>query len=281
MLLRCFYLALWMVIALSWGCASNPTAAGRKIYIVTDLEGASGVYKFAQTRDPDPVLGQEAKEYLMVDISAVVCGLRAGGATEILVLDAHGSQAFVPHMMEPGAKYITGRPRPDVMWGLDDSFAGIVLLAHHAKMGTPDGVLNHTQSSRTENRYWYGGVESGELAQEAAIAGHYGVPPILVTGDEATCREAKEFFGPECVTVAVKRGIAREAAVLYPFDETRAALFEGALRAMEALPQCKPYRIATPIQAKKEYLELDDKGAPLQKLTKEGTITDVLHLLDF
>jgi D-amino peptidase len=268
-------------MSLAWGCASQPAAAGRKIYVVTDLEGASGVYKFAQTREPDSPAGQEAKAYLMHDIAAVVCGLKAGGATEILVLDAHGPQAFVPHLMEPGAKYITGRPRPEALWGLDGSFAGIVLLAHHAKMGTPDGVLNHTQSSRTENRYWYNGVESGELAQEAAIAGYYGVPPILVTGDEATCREANEFFGPDCVTVAVKRGIAREAAVLCPFEETRAALFEGALRAMEALPRCKPYRIATPIKARKEYLELDEKGAPLRQASKEGMIDDVLHLLDF
>ena len=274
----------WMlgsVIALLSACAAHPTAAQRKIYIFTDLEGASGVYRFAQTREPDSALGREAKEFLMGDIAAVVRGLRAGGATEILVLDGHGSQAFVPGLMEPGARYITGRPRPDVIWGLDDSFAGIVLLGHHAMAGTPDGVLYHTQSSRTENRYWYNGVESGELAQEAAIAGHYGVPPILVTGDEATCREAGKFFGSSCVTVAVKRGIAREAAVLVPFAEARAALFEGARRAMAALPQCKPYRIETPIQAKKQFLELDEKGAPLRQVSKEGTIADVLHLLDF
>jgi len=281
MFLRYVYLALGPAIALASGCASPSTEAGRKIYIVTDLEGASGVYRFAQTREPDGALGQEAKEYLMGDIAAVVRGLQEGGATEIVVLDGHGPQAFVPHLMEPGARYITGRPRPDVLWGLDDSFAGVVLLAHHAMAGTPDGVLNHTQSSRTENRYWYNDVESGELAQVAAIAGHYGVPPILVSGDEATCREARKFFGPGCVAVAVKRGIAREAAVLYPFPETWAALYEGGRRAMAALPGCKPYKIAAPIKAKKQYLELDEKGGPSKQVTKEGTIPDALHLLDF
>ena len=55
-------------------------------------------------------------------------------------------------------------------------------------------------------------MESGEFVQSAAIAGHYGVPPIMVTGDEATCREAQKFFGEHCVTVAVKQGLAREAA---------------------------------------------------------------------
>jgi hypothetical protein len=87
-------------------------AALLRIYIVTDLEGASGVYQFAQTREPDNPLCEKAKEYLMGDIAAVVRGLRAANVTEIVVLDGHGSQAFVPHLMEPGAKYITGKPRP-------------------------------------------------------------------------------------------------------------------------------------------------------------------------
>jgi D-aminopeptidase len=183
-----------------------------RIYIVTDLEGASGVYRFAQTREPGNPLGEKAKEYLMGDIAAVVRGLRAAGATDIVVLD---------------------------------------------------------------------GVESGELVQCAAIAGHYGVPTIMVTGDEATCRESHRFFGPECVTVSVKRGIAREAAELYPFDETRQALYDGAKRAVAAIPNCQPYKLSLPIQAKKEYLVFDEPSGPGRRISKEGTIEDVLRLLDF
>jgi len=257
------------------------TAAPLKIYIVTDLEGASGVYKFAQTREPGNPLGEPAKEYLMGDIAAVVRGLRAGGATDIVVLDGHGSQAFVPHLMEPGATYITGTPRPGPLTGFDGSFAGLVQLGAHAMMGTPDGVLCHTQSSRSENRYWYNGVESGELAQCAAVAGYYDIPTILVTGDEATCREATKFFGPECITVATKRGLAREAAALYPFDETRQALYEGARRAVGAIGGCKPYKLTLPIQAKKEWLVFDDPNNPGRRVTKEGTIDDVLKLFEF
>ena len=66
------------------------------------------------------------------------------------------------------------------------------------------------------------------LHRSASVAGYYGVPPILVTGDVATCREARKFFGDGVVTVATKQGLAREAAVLYPFEETRKALYEGA-----------------------------------------------------
>lgn len=256
------------------------SAAEKKIYIVTDLEGVTGVYQFAQTRETDTPLAREAREYFMKDLSAVVNGLRDGGATEVLVLDGHGNGALVPHLMTPGARYITGRPVRPVLFGLDESYAGVVLFGFHAMMGTADGVLHHTQSSKTENRYWYNGVESGEIAQCAAIAGHFGVPPILVTGDEATCREARQFLGESCVTVAVKKGIAREAAVLYPFEETRRALYEGARRAMEVISDCKPYRLTLPIQARKQSLVLDGTKDP-SLVTKEGTIPDALHILDF
>lgn len=260
--------------------AAEPPTKGLKIYINTDLEGASGIYKFAQTREPDGPLYPKACEYLMDDIRAVVRGLRDAGVAEIVVLDGHGSQAFVPHLMEPGAKYITGKPRPGVLDGLDKTCSGMIMLGFHAMMGTPDGVLNHTQSSKTENRYWYNGVESGELAQNAAIAGYFGVPTIMVTGDEACCREAQKFFGEPCVTVAVKKGLSREAAVLTPFEETHKALYEGAKRAVAVLPQCKPYTLKLPIQAKKQYL-IFGADAPKGKLTtKEGEIQDALHLLD-
>jgi len=270
---------LWPLLVLVC-LAPTAVANALRIYIVTDLEGASGVYQFAQTREPGP-LNDKAKEYLMGDIAAVVRGLRAGGATDIVVLDGHGSQAFVPHLMEPGARYITGKPRPGPLTGLDESFAGMVQLGAHAMMGTADGVLCHTQSSRTENRYWYNGVESGELAQCAAVAGGYDVPTIMVTGDEATCREAEKFFGPECVTVAVKRGITREAAELYPFDETRKALYEGARRAVAAIERCKPYKLSLPIQAKKEYLVFDDPSKAGRPVTREGVVEDVLKLMSF
>ena len=269
------------------------TSAQKKIYIITDLEGISGVYKFDQAWVKGTPLNLEACEYFMKDVAAVVKGLRDGGATEVVVCDGHGDQAVIPHLMVPGAVYVTGKPKPGPgsLWGLDNSFAGVVLLGFHAMRGTPDGVLNHTQG--VENRYWYNGVESGELAQNAAIAGYFGVPPILATGDEATCREAKKFFGENCVTVAVKRGIAREAAVLYPFEETQKALYEGAKKAMAAIPECKPYTMTTPIKVREQYLDphpamkeyLEKKNMSdywaSQLKTKEGTVPDALHLFDF
>jgi len=261
----------------------NPIYAQLKIYVNTDLEGISGVFKFDQTRQKDTPLNIQACEYFMGDVAAVVRGLRDGGATEVIILDGHGSQAVIPHLMVPGAKYITGRPRPGAgnLTELDDSFDGMVMLGFHAMMGTPDGVLNHTQSSKSENRYWYNGMESGEMAQNAAIAGYYGVPPIMVTGDEATCREARKFFGNNIVTVAVKRGVARESAVLFPFEETRKALYEGAKRAVAAISSCKPYLLETPIKVKEEYLNLDTSLPEPVLVKREGIAEDALHILSW
>jgi D-amino peptidase len=268
------------------------TAQPLRIYIVAELEGASGVYQFAQTHEPPRApaqkaeeyqnpLREKAREYLMGDIGAVVRGLRDANVTDIVVLDGDTSQAFIPDLMEPGAKYITGKSLPSPLPELDKSFAGLIQLGARAMMGTADGVLSYTKSPRTEDRYWYNGVESGELAQHAAIAGHYGVPTIMVTGDVATCREATKFFGPNCVTVAVKRGISRQAAELYPFKETRQALYDGARSAVAAISKCQPYRLSLPIHAEKEYLLFENPSEPGRRIKKGGTIDDVLKLMDF
>lgn len=274
-------LALEVTAPLPAHSGEAPVRRPLKIYIITDLEGASGVYKFSQTREVDSPLYRPACEYLMGDIAAVVRGLRSAGVEEILVVDGHGTQAFVPHLMEKGARYVTGVPRPGVLWGLDNTYAGLIFVGQHAMAGTADGVLHHTQSSKGENRYWYNGVESGELAQVAAYAAHFGVPPVLVTGDDATCREARKFFGEPCLTVSVKQGLARESAVLLPFEETREALFDAARKVPSVIPLCRPYVIQFPVQARKESLAFDLAFPKGKLVKKEGQIESPLKLFEF
>jgi D-amino peptidase len=262
--------------------STTVVSAQLKIYVNTDLEGISGVFNFTQTREKGSPENLLACEYFMEDLDAVIQGLRDGGADEIVVLDGHGNQAVVPHLMSPGATYITGRPRPGAgnLTLLDSSFSAMVMIGFHAMNGTPDGVLCHTQSSKTENRYWYNDVESGELVQNAVIAGYYGVPLVMVTGDDATCREAHRFFGDKIVTVSTKRGLAREAAQLYPFGETRQALYEGAKRAVSVISECKPYTLQFPLKAKKEQLVTEGDSKEPKLVTKEKTIAHPLQILD-
>ena len=278
-----------LVLCLDADSRVNPLSLRRMVVHMADPQVAAVAGQIRVRNRHNVLTRLQAMEYLMGDIAAVVRGLRDAGASEIIVLDGHGSQAFVPHLMEPGAKYITCQPgakhpsdRPQPAgWPLDESIAGVIQLAAHAMMGTPNAVLHHTQSSRSENRYWYNGVESGELVQVAVWAGHFGVPTIMVTGDDAACSEANKFFGTSCVTVEVKKGLGREAAMLYPFAETRKALYEGAKRAVDAIPNCKPYRIELPIKAKKQYLVFEGPENKPRLETKEGTIESALDIFKF
>jgi D-amino peptidase len=82
------------------------------------------------------------------------------------------------------------------------------------------------------------------------------------------------------VTVAVKKGVSRESAVLFPFEETRKALYEGAKRAIAAIPKCKPYVLELPIKARMQYLDFRANSAAPKLITREWTVPDALHLFD-
>ena len=260
-----------------------------KIYISTDLEGISGVCIFEQTRERTSPLYQEARRLLMRDINAAVQGCLDAGAAEVVVLDGHGGGFnFVPELMHPGACYVTGVQRPRAACGLDDTFDGAMLLGYHAMNGVETGVLHHTQSSKAESKYWYAGRESGEIAQSALIMGHYGVPVIMVTGDEACCAEAKEFLGDEVVTVAVKEGYSRESAKIIPPPRAHEMLREGAAQAVRNADNCKPYSIEFPTTVRVQFggKETADgmkfqKAKRLDDLTFEAVIDSPLEVLRF
>ena len=225
-----------------------------KIYISTDLEGVSGVCVFEQTREKGP-LNDHAKKLLMGDINAVVQGCLDGGANEVVVMDGHGGGFnFTLDMAHPGATYVTGIERPNVMPGFDSSIDAVILLGFHAMNGTKTGILHHTQSSKSECKYWYNGREMGEIGQEAIITGGLGIPIIMVTGDKATCDEARQLLGNEIVTVAVKEGYSRQCGRLLAPQKAHELLREGAARAMKAIPNCKPFKMAPPIEGKLQVI---------------------------
>lgn len=225
-----------------------------KVYIVTDLEGISGVTTFDQTRDTDGPLYQSARHLLMGDINAAVQGCLEGGATYVCVVDGHGRPLnVIPEAMHPGADFVCGKGF-GVAAALDASFSCGMLVGYHAMAHTPDGVLCHTQSSRSDARYWYNDREFGEIGQEALILGHFGIPIVLVTGDEAACREAREFLGEHVVTVAVKKGFSREGCLMVPPERAHAMIRAGAKEAMGRIGLCKPFRLELPIRGRYEAL---------------------------
>jgi len=259
-----------------------------KVYIVTDLEGISGVTTFDQTRNSDGPLYQDARHLLMGDIHAAVQGCLDGGASYVCVLDGHGRPLnVIPEEMHPEADFICGRGFGTAP-GLDASFACGMLLGHHAMAHTPDGVLCHTQSSRSDARYWYNDREFGEIGQEALIFGHFGIPIVLVTGDEATCREAREFLGEQVVTVAVKKGFSRESCRMVPPARARLMIRAGAKEAMGRIGQCRPFSMPLPIRGCYEALAdpLPDTASPAlvaaaPRKRLERVFDDQLHIHRF
>ena len=229
-----------------------------RIVICTDLEGISGVTCWEQTRDMTTNLYQEARALLTADINACVEGCLEGGATEIVVRDGHGGGFnIIPEQLHPEAQCVTGPGRPNAACGFDENFAGLILLGYHAMNGVEDGVLHHTQSSRGENRYWYNGVESGEIAQSALVAGSFGIPPIMCTGDVRACEEAVRFLGDSIVTVAVKEGFSRTSCRMIAPKKAREMIRDGARRAMGVIPDCRPYTIDLPITARLWLKDID------------------------
>jgi D-amino peptidase len=259
-----------------------------KVYIVTDLEGISGVTAFNQTRNSDSPLYQDARHLLMGDINAAVQGCLDGGATYVCVMDGHGLPLnVIPAEMHPGADFVCGRDF-GLAAGLDASFACGMLVGYHAMAHTPEAVLSHTQNSRSDARYWYNDREFGEIGQEAMIFGHFGVPVVLVTGDAAACREAHAFLGEHVVTVAVKQGFSRESCLMVPPERAHELIRAGAREAMTRIRLCTPFKMQLPMRGRYEALAeaLPDSASPAlvaaaPRTRREKVFADQLRIYDF
>jgi D-amino peptidase len=147
---------------------------------------------------------------------------------------------------------------------MDDSFDGLFQVGCHAMAGTLNAFLDHTQSSASWFRYWLGGREMGEMGQVAAIAGHFGVPTLLVTGDEAACAEALEFF-PGIETVAVKQARGRNYATCIHPQRSQQMIREAAARAVKLIGTLEPFVVQMPAETKITYTRADHADRPASR----------------
>ncbi len=226
-----------------------------KIYIHTDLEGVSGIDTF-EMMQRDSERYRECCELLMGDVNAAVDGAFAGGAEHVTVLDSHGGGGnFLLEMLD--ARAVNDTKPNKKWWGImDESFAGTFFIGAHAMSGTMNGFLDHTQSSIHWHDYSINGRRMGELAQWALVAGNFGIPMLMMSGDEAACVEARQFFHP-LETAAVKRGIGRNRAELVDVEEARARIREAARRAVSLVGQAKPFAPLKPMEILLEYNRAD------------------------
>jgi D-amino peptidase len=176
-----------------------------KIYVMTDMEGVAGVLNFQEWTGPGKPYYPVARELLTQEVNAAVEGLFAGGATEIVVSDAHGPGGINITQLDPRVQLQRGWPDETWPLSLDSSYQAVVWVGQHAKACTPYGHLCHTQSLEYINET-VNGVSIGEFGELALCAGELGVRCIFATGDEAFTKEAQALV-PGIETVAVKWGL--------------------------------------------------------------------------
>jgi len=215
-----------------------------KVYILTDLEGATGVVREEQTR-PGTQEYLEACRLLTGDVNAAVEGALKGGADEVYVLDGHGARGgfnLVIEELHPAAKYIMGGPRPCAIPFLERGFSAAFLVGYHAMAGTAGAVLDHTMSTRVVYEVRVNGLKVGEIGIHALILGVFNIPVALVTGCKKAVEEAKSLLG-DIEAVEVKEGLSRNSALLLPPRKTRPMIMEAAERALKRLGDFKPFKM--------------------------------------
>jgi len=183
-----------------------------KVYISCDMEGISGVVAWRQV-EMDNEEYKRGQKLMTRELNAAIEGAFAAGASEVLVNDSHGSMRnILIEELNPAAQLISGSPKPlSMMQGIDGSlFDAAFFIGYHAQAGTAYSVLDHTYSGIV-HQVSLNDQPVGETGLNAALAGYFGVPVVLVTGDKLLLEEASALLGT-VEGVAVKEGYGRYAA---------------------------------------------------------------------
>ncbi|PXY29359.1 peptide ABC transporter substrate-binding protein [Prauserella sp. PE36] len=210
-----------------------------RIMVSADMEGATGV-----TWTDDVVPGTEQwqrfRRLFTGDVNATIAGLCDAGADDVLVNEAHSSQRnLLLEDLDPRARMLTGRHKPlSMMEGIDSGVDGVVFLGYHAGAGC-DGVLSHTYLPNQITGVWLDGVPASEGRLNAALAAEYGVPVLVVSGDDKTVEDARDYAS-DAALVAVKQCVSRYAAICSPPSVTAALLTEAAATGMKRAGRVEP-----------------------------------------
>lgn len=235
-------------LALLLFLASAPASGQLKVYISADMEGIAGVVSGEQL-GPQGFEYQRFREFMTNEVLAAIEGARAAGATEILVSDSHGNgQNLLVEKFPKDVQIVRSWPRPLMMMqGIDSTFAAALFIGYHTGTTNTEGVRAHTMSSANFADVKLNGVSVPEAGLNAAIAGHFGVPVALITGDEAIVKEGRALLGDvEGAVVKWPYGF-HSARTLTP--EASCELIRArAKTAVERARGRKPYRVTTPVE---------------------------------
>ncbi|HEY5729481.1 MAG TPA: M55 family metallopeptidase [Anaerolineales bacterium] len=247
-----------------------------KILIATDMEGITGVTTWDQVT-PGHAEHVRFRRLMTQDVNAAIRGACDAGADDVIVADGHwhGSNILIEEL-DPRARLNTGSPSPfSMMQGIDETVDGVFFVGYHARNGTPKAILDHTWSSKTVANVWLNDILTGEYGLNAAVAGHFGVPVIMASGDQTACRQIVELLG-EMETVVVKQATGRFAAECLAPAVTQEMIAITASRAVERLMDGDvpdPFVLDTPVRVTVEFFTSDmaDKASKMPFTQREGT----------
>ena len=231
------------------GALASPALGqeGLKIYISADMEGLVGTVTGEQL-GPGGFEYEQARRWMTAEVNAAIRGARSAGATEFLISDSHGNgQSLLIDELPEDVTVIRSWPRPlSMMAGIDGTFDGAIFIGYHTGTDNPSGVRAHTMSSARLTSVKLNGVPVPEAGLNAAIAGHFGVPVIMISGDDATAEEAIALLG-DIETAVVKKAYGFHAAeTLMPAAAYR-LIEQTAARAVSRLADFEPWDVGSPI----------------------------------
>jgi D-amino peptidase len=204
-----------------------------KVFISFDMEGVAGIVDWSQCRAPGQPY-EEGRRLLLGEVNAAIDGALAGGATEIVCNDSHGTMNNLdPAELHGQAVYVSGRHKPlYMMQGLDATADVVFMVGYHGSISGESSVLSHTYNPAVISHVSLNGTRVGESGINALVALACQAPVGLITGDQQTIAEADPFL-PDAERVVVKESFTRfGAANLHP-ETARELIADGARRAVE------------------------------------------------
>lgn len=225
--------------------------AAKKVYVSVDMEGISGISGDDQLSTDGAEYGRSRK-LMAEDANAAIRGAFAGGATDVLVNDSHGGQRnLLPEDLDPRARLISHSFKPyGMMQGLDDTFDAVIFVGYHAKASTPAGLFAHTGSGVVADLE-IGGRSVGEGGLNTLLAAWYGVPVVLVSGDDVAVAEVRGV-ATGARGVVVKKALNVRAVELRPLLAARAEIEKEAKDAVASAARIPPQRPA-PIRVRMRF----------------------------
>ncbi len=230
-----------------------------KIYVSADMEGTAGVSSWDQVDARNYTVDYFIYQKIMTaEVCAAIAGAGKAGAREFLINDSHGPMRnLLLDELPKDARVIFGNRKPySMVEGLDRSFDGIFFTGYHGAIGERNATLCHTYTPSVVYDARLNGMRCSEATLNAALAGYYGVPVLLITGDRTTIETAQEQM-PWVTGVIVKESIGNYAVDSLSPQAAQDAIRDGAAQALRSIKNARPFVMEPPIVLEIELAKVE------------------------